>query len=138
MFLGIDFFSGKYSMLPQYITTQEMNNLALSSGIYDHLYISTNASDTVSNIDDEWNKYTRVNAQYNDNLDGGNTAFSLKNTDTIVIKRREKGKTDWVTIFTIPVKQLSDFNFLKEYNYAKSGTDYDFMIISTINGIHTN
>lgn len=138
MFLGLDFFSGKYSMLPQPIVTQEMDKISLNSGTYDHLYISINSTDTVSNINDEWNENTRVNAPYDENLEGGNTAFSLKNTDTVVIKRREKGKTDWVTIFTIPVEKLSDFNFLKEYNYAKSDTEYNFMIISTINGIENS
>lgn len=101
-------------MLPQLISTQEMDKLSLNSVTYDHLYVSTNPEDTTSNINDKWNEYTRVNASYDENLAGGNTAFSLKNTDTIVIKRRRKGKTDWVTIFTIPVEKLSNFNFLKD------------------------
>lgn len=62
MFLGLDFFSGKYSMLPQLISTQEMDKVSLKSGTYAHLYVSTNSADTVSNINDKWNEYTRVNA----------------------------------------------------------------------------
>ena len=57
MFLGLDFFSGKYSMLPQPIATQEMDKISLNGGTYDHLYVSTNSTDTVSNINDEWNEY---------------------------------------------------------------------------------
>lgn len=53
MFLGLDFFSGKYSMLPQPIVTQEMDKISLNCGTYDHLYVSTNSTDTVSNINDE-------------------------------------------------------------------------------------
>ena len=81
-------------MLPQLISTQEMDKVSLNRVTYDHLYVSTNPEDTISNINDEWIEHTRVNASYDENLAGGNTAFSLKNTDTIVIKRRRKGKTD--------------------------------------------
>lgn len=50
MFLGLDFFSGKYSMLPQPIVTQEMDKISLNGGTYDHLYVSTNSTDDTVTI----------------------------------------------------------------------------------------
>lgn len=138
MFLGIDMFSGKYSMLPQYVNTNKITDIKLRDGTYDHLFLSADPNETVENIFDDWKYTTKINAKYDESLDGGNTGFSLKNTDTIIIKRREQGTMNWITIFTIPITQLSDFNFIKEYYNGSSYTDYDFMIISSIGGVQNS
>lgn len=134
MFLGFDFCSGKYAMTPNYTNIGNVTSIRLSNGTYDHLYLSANAEKTIESLNDDWEYETKINADYSESLDGGNTGFSLKNTDTIVIKKREKGTMNWVTIFTIPISTADDFNFVKEYNYGSSDTDYDFMIISSIGG----
>lgn len=137
MFLGIDMFSGKYAMTPQYVNTGEATEVMIRDGIYDHLYLSRNPENTVNNINDEWNDDTVINADFNGTLEGGNTGFSLKNTDTILIKKREKGTLDWTTIFAFPVEKIDDFNFVKEYNYGEGETDYEFMIVSSYKGTQT-
>lgn len=131
-------FSGKYSMLPNYMNTEQMTNAKLSNGSYAHFYLSADPTKTVENIYDDWEFYTKINADYSESMDGGNTGFSLKNTDTIIIKRREHGTMDWITIFTIPVNSISDFNFVKEYKYGEADTHYDFMVISSIGGIQNS
>lgn len=138
MFLGIDMFSGKYSMAPNYFSVGTLTEAKLSNGTYNHFYLSADPNKTVQNIYDDWEFYTKINANYNESMDGGNTGFSLKNTDTIIIKRREHGTMDWVTVFTIPVNKLEDFNFMKEYNYGRADTHYDFMLISSIGGIQNS
>lgn len=137
MFLGFDMFSGIYAMTPQYLNTSNTTDVQIKDGVYDHLYLSRNTEKTVDNINDEWEDDTVVNADFNDTLEGGNTGFSLKNTDTILIKKRKKGTLDWITIFTIPVNSIDDFNFVKEYHYGESDTDYEFMIVSSFNGTQT-
>lgn len=134
MFIGMDVCSGKYAMLPQYTNIGTTKNIQLTDGTYDHLYMSSNPEKTADNIYDEWDSDTKLNANFQDSLEGGNSGFSLKNTDTIVIKRREKNSMNWLTIFTIPVNKIDDINFIKEYNYGEAETDYDFMIISSLGG----
>ncbi len=135
MFCGMDMCSGKFAMLPQYINIGVTKNIQISDGTYDHLYLSANPDKSVDDINEKWDKDSKLNADFQDSLDGGNSGFSLKNTDTIIIKRREKGTMDWITIFVIPVNEISDFNFVKEYYYGQADTDYDFMIISSIGGV---
>lgn len=130
-------FSGKYAMTPQYVSPGKATEVIVRDGIYDHLYLSKNPEKTVDNIDDDWDDDTVINAAFNDTLEGGNTGFSLKNTDTILIKKREKGTLDWTTIFTFPVEKIEDFNFIKEYNYGEGETDYEFMIVSSYKGTQT-
>lgn len=138
MFLGIDMFSGKYAMQPQYSDIGTLTGLGLTDGTYDHLFLSSDTTKTAGNLFDDWEFSTKINADYSTSMDGGNTGFSLKNTDTVIIKRREKGTMDWVTIFTIPINKIEDFNFIKEYYYGRSGVSYDFMIISSIGGIQNS
>lgn len=138
MFLGTDMFSGKYAMAPNPVSIGSLTDISLKSGTYDHLFLSSNPQKTAENIHDQWEFSTKINADYTESMDGGNTGFSLKNTDTIVIKCREMGTMDWITVCTVPINRLSDFNFIKEYNYAKADTDYDFMIISSIGGIQNS
>lgn len=130
-------FSGKYAMTPQYVSPGKATEVTVRDGIYDHLYLSKNPEKTVDNIDDDWDDDTVINAAFNDTLEGGNTGFSLKNTDTILIKKREKGTLDWTTIFAFPVEKIEDFNFIKEYNYGEGETDYEFMIVSSYKGTQT-
>lgn len=134
MFLGFDLCSGKYAMTPNYTSIEQVTSVRLKNATYDHLYLSANPDQTIENLDDGWEYDTKINADYSESLEGGNTGFSLKNTDTIIIKRREKGTMNWVTIFTIPVTTADDFNFIKEYNYGSGDTDYDIMVISSIGG----
>ncbi len=118
MFIGFDVCSGLYAMTPNYTGIGNTQKIQLKDGTYDHLFLSADPNKTAQNITDSWEYSTKINADFSTSLDGGNTGFSLKNTDTIIIKRREKGTMNWVTIFTIPVNTADDFNFVKEYNYG--------------------
>lgn len=142
MFLGIDMFSGKYAMLPQYIDMGKVTDVELRDGRYDHLFLSSNPDKTLDDIYADWEFDTKINADFNGTLEGGNAGFSLKNTDTIIIRRREKGtqrrEMNWVTIYTIPVSTIDDFNFIQFYNYCRADADYEFMLTSSIHGVENS
>lgn len=138
MFLGFDFFSGKYSMTPQYTSSIDAKGVKLNDGTYDYLYLSSSPNKTYNDVNDEWTKDTKLYANYEDSLEGGNAAFSVRNTDNIIIKVKEKDSVDWKTIYVIPVNTSSDLTFMKEYNYGKSDTEYDFMIISSLGGVQNS
>lgn len=135
MFLGTTFFSGKHTLLSPATNITNFETLTLSNGVYDHLFLSENPELSVENINDEWDYETKLNANFDSNLEGGNISFSTKNTDTLVIKTREVGTLDWKTIYTIPINEDSDFNFTINYPFARNMSNNEYMLLSTINGI---
>lgn len=138
MFLGTTFFCGKNTLLPPAINITDFNSLSVSNGTYDHLYLSSDPDDTVNSLDDGWKYETKLNAGFDHDLEGGNVGFSVKNTDTVIIKSREKGMFDWKTIYTIPVKDNSDFNFILQYPYSRNNSVNEYMLLSSINGIENS
>ena len=137
MFLGTTFFCGKNAFLPP-ATNVDLNTLSISDGTYDHLFLSIDTSQTVKNINDDWKYETRLNAPFDKDLEAGNIGFSVRNTDTIVIKTREKGTFEWKTIYTIPITTAEDFSFVINYPYSKNRTENEYMMLSTINGVENS
>lgn len=138
MFLGTTFMCGKYAFMPPATNINNFNTLSITDGTYDHLFLSSNINETIDNINDDWKYETKLNAKFNTDLEGGNVGFSVKNTDTIVIKTREKDEFDWKTIYTIPINKSEDFNFVLNYPYSRNHSDNEYMLLSTINGIENS
>lgn len=138
IFLGVTFFSGRHSVDPTPSTSETITSIKISDGTYNHLFVSKNTSLTTNAWDDEWDFDTVMNAPFDEFFDAGNSGFSLRNTDIIIIRRRELLKNYWVTIFAKPINKIEDFdiNFLDRY--ARSETDYVYRISSTINGIENS
>lgn len=139
VFLGTTFFSGELSLYPPATKQDSITSIGLSDGTYNQLYVSKNTDNTANNWEDDWNMDTVMNATYDENLDAGNSGFSLRNTDTIVIRRRELTSSEWVTIYTKEINKIEDFDINILYRYARGGdTKYVFRISSTLNGIENS
>lgn len=138
MFLGTTFLGGKYIFLPPATNIDNFASISISDGVYDNLFLSSDTTQTVDNLDDDWKYETKLNAKFDKDLEGGSVGFSTKNTDMIVIKTREKGTFDWKTIYTIPIEKDSDFNFVKVYPFSPNYSDNEYMLISQINGIENS
>lgn len=138
MFLGTTFFSGKHTLLSPATNITNVKKLSVSDGIYDHLFFSSNPNKSVDNIDDEWTYDTKLNADFESDLEGGNTSFSTRNTDLMIVKTREVGTLEWKTIYTIPIVKDEDFNFTINYPYSKNFSNNEYMLLSTINGVENS
>lgn len=138
IFLGNAFFSGENSLYPPSVNQSEITAVQLFDGTYNHFILSSDSSMTVNDITDEWDYNTKINADFDGKFDAGNTGFSLRNTDHIVIKRRELGSTQWVAIFVKEINQISDFNISFTDKYARSGTEYQYSVSSYTNGIENS
>lgn len=138
IFLGNSFFSGKNTLYPSPVEESKITSVSLSDGTYNHLFISKNTELTTNAWTDDWDFDTVLNASFDTNLDAGNSGFSLRNTDNIVITRREKltGKT--VTIYVKPITVIEDFDVNILHRFARSETDYIFRISSYMNGIENS
>ena len=138
MFLGTTFFCGKHTLLPPATNVTNFKTLSISDGKYDRLYLTADPSETLETIDEGWVFDTKLDATFEKDLEAGSIGFSVRNTDTIVIKTREKGTFDWKTIYTIPIKDNDDFNFIKSYAYSRNFSTNEYMLISMINGIENS
>lgn len=135
IFLGTTFCSGRYSLTPPPLSTPILLAIQIFDGVYNHIYLSTNTS---ASIDDGWNNDTLMDANFSDNLDAGNSFFSLSNTDHIVIRRREAGTADWIIIHVQEVKSKDDFKVRLKDTYARAGVEYEYSISSYLNGVENN
>lgn len=100
LFLGTTFFSGSHTLDPPAVHVSPITEIKLTNGTFDHLYVSKNAEEPIESTHNEWNGDTLLSAPFDDSLDAGNSGFSLRNTDIMVVKCREKGSMDWMTIHT--------------------------------------
>lgn len=138
IFLGETFCSGRHSLLPPTINLANITAIQIFDGSYSRIFLSTDTSLTVNNIDDPWDEYTKMNADYSKGLDAGNSGFSLRNTDHLLIRRREFGTYDWTTIFVKEIKNLDDFNINFEDTYARAGVEYEYCVSSFLNGVENS
>lgn len=139
IFLGTEFCGGRYSLLPPAAPISHITAIQLFDGTYNQLFLSTDTTMTVNNLDDNcWTYDTKMNASFDSTPDAGNSGFSLNNTDHVVIRRREAGSPEWTTIYVREINQLSDFDIRIKDTYARAGVEYEYSISSFINGIENS
>lgn len=130
IFLGETFFSGRHALFPCPAPTPDLTAIRIFDGTYSRLFLSANPSVHVYQMEEPWDADTKMNADFSVGPDAGNSGFCLKNTDHLVIRRREAGTYDWVTIFVKEIKTLDDFNIVLEDTYARAGVAYEYCISS--------
>ena len=138
IFLGTAFCGDGNSLFPPAILKQELLSIQIFDGTYNQIYLSTDINMTVANLDDEWNYNTKMNAKFDGSFDAGNSGFSLRNTDHIVIRRRELGTLEWTTIFTREINNVEDFAIHITDTYARSGVEYEYSVSSFVNGMENS
>lgn len=135
IFLGMTFFSGKHTLDPPATHILPIERLTIRDGTFDQIYMSKSSDASIDETHNEWNEDTLLNAPFDESVDAGNCGFSLRNTDTVVIKVREKGTFDWKVIYTKDINEIEDFDIYELYKYAMGGdTEYEFMMASVSNG----
>lgn len=137
VFLGTTFCSGYNSLSSPPIKTSSILSLQMSDGVYNHLFLSLNENLTYDAIG-TWDYDTKINVPFDENLEGGSSAFTLNTTDTVVIRRRELGKSKWTVIYVKEINTAEDFNIHFIDKYARAGVEYEYSVSSFINGIENS
>lgn len=138
IFLGTTFCSGKNSLSPPAIKLADITAIQMFDGTYNHIYMSANTNDDVNNFYAPWTYDTVLNASFDENLEAGNSGFSMKNTEYMVIKRREIGTTKWITIFVRKINSKEDFEVNIRDTYCRAGVEYEYCISSIKNGVENS
>lgn len=136
LFLGTTFFGARYTVDPSPTTAKDIKNIYIENGTFDQLFVSKNPNLEVEAGYDSWDYDTVLNATFDDGtVDAGNSGFSLKNTDYVVVKCREVGLLDWIPIYQKKIDTVKDFKInIKDY-FRKSNIQYEYMVVSVCNGI---
>lgn len=137
VFLGTTFCSSYNSLSSPPIKPSSILSLQMSDGVYNHLFLSLNENLAYDEIG-TWDYDTKINAPFDENLEGGSSAFALSTTDTIVIRRREFGKSKWTVIYVKEINTAEDFNIHFVDKYARAGVEYEYSVSSFINGIENS
>ena len=138
IFFGTAFCSDGNSLFPPTIKNDVLLAIQIFDGTYSQLYLGTDTSVTIHDLNDEWNFNTKMNANFDGDFDAGNAGFSLKNTDHVVVRRREFGTMDWTVIHVQKVEDIEDLNVHIIDKYARSGVEYEYSVSSFVNGVENS
>lgn len=138
IFLGAAFCGDSNSLLPPATNLANITCIQIFDGTYNQLFVTTDLSSTVNSFDNEWTYTTKMNATFDKNLDAGNSGFSVRNTDHVVIRRRELGQTNWLVVFVKEIHTIKDFDIYFIDKYARSGVEYEYSISSFVNGVENS
>lgn len=136
LFLGTTFLGARYVVDPSPTMAKNVKDIYINNGTFDQIFVSKNPDLKAENRYDDWDYDTVLNADFNDGtLEAGNSGFSLRNTDYVVIKCRKIGSLDWKPVYVKKINIEEDFKINIKDFYEPSNADLEYMVVSVCNGI---
>lgn len=137
--LGSTACGDKNSMMSTPTTVNNINDIRMQNGVFDELFITTQVYTTWDGtIPQDWDFDTKIHALFQKSLFGGNVDFTSETVSSILVKKRRVGELAWKTFFEIPINSNQDFNFIRNDYYNRSGCEYQYCLIPTLNGVEGN
>ena len=106
-----------------------LNDCKLSNGIYDRIDITNNTDVTIEDYVPTWDSRTILDADFNDNISGGNTNIILSEVGYLRIKRRQAQSNNWITLKQIEVAKPEDFKIDYIDTCVPSGVEQVYAIV---------
>jgi len=139
MMCGYNFCSDGNALDPSPIVNNGFTDVTLRNGVFDHWNVNRDVTSPYSSaIPTDWDYLTIMNANFNGNIESGNSEFSLGNIDGIKIKRRKVTDFDWVTLTYFDASELESLNFVFNDNIAASGYTYEYAFVPVVGGTEGN
>lgn len=139
MMCGYNFCADGNALDPAPITNDTFTDVILKNGVFDHWNATRDvASEYSPTIPTSWDYLTVMNANFNGNIESGNSEFSLGNIDGIKIKRRKTTDFNWVTLAYMKADELNSLNFTFNDNLAASGYTYEYAFVPVVAGVEGN
>ena len=139
MMCGYNFCADGNALDPAPIINDTFTDVILKNGVFDHWNATRDvASEYSPIIPTSWDYLTIMNANFNGNIESGNSEFSLGNIDGIKIKRRKITDFNWVTLTYIKADELNSLNFTFNDNLAASGYTYEYAFVPVVAGVEGN
>lgn len=136
IFLGYNFLQDRYSWQPVPTNLINIEDVKLENGIYDHFNITKDVNfPYITTYPIGWDLQTQMDADFNGNINAGNIDYVVTQISSIKVKRRKKGEFDWYTLYTIPVTDPNDIDFVRYDYLAQNDTDYEYAIVPVIGNV---
>lgn len=111
-----------------------LTKLKLFNGIYDNIDITSDVSSEFSTKIPQWTYSTRIDCNFNKNINGGNLDTLLSQIKYIKVKRRKKGTFDWIILKQYPVQEYKDLNIVTEDYFVPSDYEAEYAIVPVSDG----
>ena len=134
-FIGYDFLGGPDALRSAPGEVNNITSTKLTNAIYDNFNITRDTTEFGESEFPDWDYDTILNADFNDNIFGGNLKYLVDQVTGIKIKRRIKGEFDWVTFKYVPVTSLESLNFTFNDFLNAYGTEYEYALVPMLNDI---
>ena len=132
---GYNFCKDGNALDPVPIDANIFDNVKLTNGIFDHWNVNRDVvSDYSSQIPTTWDYLTVMNANFEGNINAGNSTFSLAQVDGIKIKRRKKSEFNWVSLYFLPSDEMENQTFTINDNLAASNEEYEYAFVPVVAG----
>lgn len=141
LFLGCDGLCGTDTMIETPVSCDNIKDIKASNSIVNDLYITKDISSNYLDvpISNEWDWNTILHATFDGNIFAGNITFMLNQITSIVIKYREYGRTDWITLDIIPIHKAEDLTFTRYCKWCRgNNTTYEFVLIPMLDKVEGN
>lgn len=106
-----------------------MTRCKLSNGIYDRLDITNDTTITPETYNPEWTTSTILDADFDDNISGGNTDMILSEVGYLRLKRRQINSNKWITLKQFTINEPDDFKVRYIDTCVPSGIEQVYAII---------
>ena len=137
-FIGYDFFGGQDCLRSAPSNVNDITSTKLTNAIYDHFDITRDTTLFGEKEIPSWTYETILDANFNDNIFGGNLQYLVEQISGIKIKRRIKGEFNWITLKYIKVDSIEDLNFVFNDFLNAYGTEYEYALVPIVNDIEGN
>lgn len=110
----------------------DINSVKIYNGRFSGIYIT---EDTRVEYNEEqpdktnWDDNTRLNCDFDYNLNGGNTNYLLSQVSLFRIKRRMVGTHAWITVYEFNDFSDEYFTFSAIDTFAPSGVEFEYAIV---------
>lgn len=133
IFCGNTFASAAHTLDAVALPVDEQTSIEIMNADYDRMYVGNNPTE-YEDIPDQWDFNTIMDAKFDGDLSAGNTGYYVENTNAILIRRREVGEYDWITLHKRNIYDESDFSFVYTDKTVRSGVDYEYAIVPIFGG----
>lgn len=134
--IGYNFLADGNTLDPISINANNMTNLKIKNGIFNHINLTQDVTSPMSTIIPvTWTAMTLLDCNFDENISGGSLDNITQNVTSIKIKRRIKGEYKWITIKEIPINSVEDFTFAFNDTLSASGMIYEYAYVPIIGNI---
>ena len=133
LFLGNTFCGYQFTADATPIKVFEASNVVIQNGIFDDLFITRDLNTDLDNK--AWDFPVVLWANFNGSLHGGNIDITLGQLDSVLIKRREKGTFEFITLAVLPVGAYKDLALEHFDKYNRAGVEYEYAIVPQLGGV---